>query len=218
MVVGRVYYSGAFQFAGWRTEQVLGERRKPSAVLCILVALTMSACAWTPKELELTAQPRVKESTVGSGTVLFFRFIDDRDDLTVGHRSVATVGAKITAEQLPQYVEARLRDGLLKKGYLLTDNESVAQSSVVYRLRAFKFYLEAGFFTAGENKSAAMSADARRADKTYSNVYRFSDEDRDIFVPGGQELDDEMNEALASVLTAALNDEKLDKFLTGTEN
>jgi len=182
--------------------------------LVVLLAGAASACAWTPKEINLNAQPTGIDSSVGQNTPIFFRFIDDRDEIVVGHRGVATVGAKVTARRLPEYVEAQLREGLQRKQYQLVEDQAAARATVVYRLRAFKFYLEQGFFTGGENKSAAIGVDAQKAGLSYSNVYRFADEDRDIFIPGGDEIDREMNEALAYVLTAALADAELDKFLT----
>jgi uncharacterized lipoprotein YajG len=73
-----------------------------------------------------------------------------------------------------------------------------------------------GFWTGAENKTAIIRADANRNGKTFAETYRFDDEDRDVFVPGGKELNRELNEALAAVMSDALNDRTMDAFLMGT--
>ena len=174
----------------------------------------LSACTWTPHEIQINPQTNVAESNIGQGKAVYFRFLDERDDTTVGHRGVATVGAKVTSANLAQTVENALREGLRKKQFQFTSAESDADAALTYRLRSFKFDIEAGFFTAGRNAAAALAVDARRRDRSYNNVYRYNSETRIMFAPGGGEIDQQMNEALTQILTKALNDPDLDRFLT----
>jgi uncharacterized lipoprotein YajG len=178
-------------------------------------ALTLlSACAFTPHDLHL--QPAAPSaSTVGQNTAVFFRFVDERDDVTVGHRGVGGNGAKISAESLSKLVETQLRQSLQQKKYRLVDSEPGATASVVYRLRSFKFDIERGFFSGGRNSTAALAVDARRSDKTYANVYRYNNEERIMVVPGGDEIDGQMNAALNQILVQAYTDDSLDRLLTG---
>lgn len=153
-------------------------------------------------------------ATVGDRTSLAFKFSDERDDVTIGHRSVATVGAKISAHRLPAVIEAQLRNILTAKGYRLLSDTPGADAEVVYRLRSFKFDIEAGFWTGGRNAAAALAVDARRRDRTYTTVYRTNSEERILFVPGETEINQQMNAALNDILTKAAADTQLDQVLT----
>jgi hypothetical protein len=57
--------------------------------------------------------------------------------------------------------------------------------------------------------------DGLRGQRTYTNVYRSSSEERILVVPGGDAIDTQMNAAISSVVTQALSDGNLDLFLTG---
>jgi uncharacterized lipoprotein YajG len=176
--------------------------------------LLASACAFTPHDAELRPTVQATDSTVGQGRPLFFRFVDERDDVVVGHRSVGSMGAKVSATSLPAVVEAQLRQSLEKKTYALIGAEQPNVPAVVYRLRSFKFEVESGFFTAGRNATVALAVDARRGERSYNNVYRYNSEKRIVFVPGGSEINEQMNAALSEVLQQAANDAALDRFLT----
>src|SRR4029077_6981653 len=86
-------------------------------------ALSLSACAFTPHDVNLQPQISVPMSTVGAGTSVYFQFVDDRADLNVGNRGVGGNGARISAMRLPAVVEDQLRQGLIKKGYQLAPSE-----------------------------------------------------------------------------------------------
>ena len=135
--------------------------------------------------------------------------------MIVGHRTVGQSGAKITAEQLPNLVEARLREGETQKGYTLAPSQERSDAMVTFRLRSFKLGLEQGFWSGGQNVAAALTVDARRASKDYSNVYRHESEKRIQVIPDGHEIDQVMTAALSEILGKALSDGNLDLFLTG---
>lgn len=180
----------------------------------VAAAAALSACTWTPHSVALQPKMNVEASGVGAGTRLYVRVIDERDDTNVGHRSVSTVGAKISAENLMSIVDAQLREGLTKKGYTLVGSEVGADATATYRLRAFKFYIEQGFWSGGENVSAALAVDSRRGSSDYSNVYRYRYDDRILVVPTGKGLDELMNAALSDILQQALSDRAFDTFVT----
>ena len=181
----------------------------------LMAALFISGCAWTPHSVDLQPQVGVAQSSVGASTRLYMRFVDERDDMIVGHRAVGQDGAKITAEQLPSVVEARLREGETSKGYTLVPSQEGSDASVTFRLRSFKLGIERGFWSGGQNVAAALSVDARRASKDYSNVYRHESEKRIQVIPDGHEIDQVMTAALSEILSKALSDGNLDLFLTG---
>lgn len=196
-----------------------GSRLASSRFLALGSALaavfSLSACAFTPHDVQVKPTAQAVASSVGQGTRVFFRFIDDRDDVTIGHRGVGSVGAKISSGDLPQSVEAQLRDELLKKQFQIVGSEVGSDASVTYRLRSFKFGIEQGFFSGGRNAAAALAVDAQRGSRTYANVYRYNSEERIMFVPGGDEIDNQMNAALNQILTKADTDEALDRLLAG---
>ena len=165
--------------------------------------------------MELQPQVDVAQSSVGAGTRLYMRVIDERDDMIVGHRAVGDNGAKITAEQLPSMVETQLREGETKKGYTLIPSQEGSEATVTFRLRSFKLGIEQGFWSGGQNVAAALSVDARRGPKDYSNVYRHESEKRIQVIPDGHEIDQVMTAAISEILSKALSDGNLDLFLTG---
>lgn len=183
--------------------------------LIVAAASSLSACTFTPHDLQVKPTVQPIASSVGQGTRVFFRFVDDRDDVTIGHRGVGSVGAKISSADLPQSVEAQLREELQKKQFDLVSSEAGSEASVTYRLRSFKFDIEQGFFSGGRNAAAALAVDAQRGSRTYANVYRYNSEERIMFVPGGDEIDNQMNAALNQILTKADTDEALDRLLVG---
>jgi uncharacterized lipoprotein len=183
--------------------------------ILLTTALFISGCAWTPHSVDLQPQVSTAQSSVGTGTRLFMRFVDERDDMIVGHRAVGDNGAKITAEQLPSVVEAQLRDGETKKGYTLVPSQEGSDATVTFRLRSFKLGIEQGFWSGGQNVAAALTVDARRGLKDYNNVYRHESEKRIQVIPDGHEIDQVMTAALSEILNKALSDDNLDLFLTG---
>jgi uncharacterized lipoprotein YajG len=181
----------------------------------ILAAVSLSACAFTDHDAVLRSSAIPGTSQIGQGTKLYFRFVDDRDDVVLGHRATGGNGAKITAAGLPNLVEDSLRYALVQKSFALTPVEQDADASVIYHLRSFKFDLSMGFWTGGENSAAALAVDARRKDRSYDKVYRYNNEERTIVVPAGSQIDDQMNVGLTSILGQAYGDAALDRFLAG---
>lgn len=154
-------------------------------------------------------------SDLGRGTKVYFRFVDERDDVVIGHRGVGGNGAAINTTDLPKVMETSLRDALSRRGYQLVDAEQASDASVTYRLRSMKFDISQGFFTGGEDVTAAMAVEAKRGNRTYDQVYRYNDEQRDVVVPTGNAIDDHVNTALTSILQQAYGDNNLDSTLIG---
>jgi uncharacterized lipoprotein YajG len=189
--------------------------KNPLRLVAVGALCLLSACTFTPAELALKPTSSTVASDAGHGTSVSFKFVDERDDVTVGHRGVATVGAKINAEDLPRTIEANLRQDLAGKQFVLLPEGQHADAEVIFRLRSFKFDIESGFFTGGRNAAAALAVDARKGEKTYNNIYRYNNEQRILFVPGESEINQQMNAALNQILTDAYNDTELTRFLAG---
>ena len=186
-----------------------------NAFFAVAPLFCLGACAFTPASVALTPSAVQTEDNVGQNTPVAFRFVDDRDDVVVGHRSMGDNGAKISAPDLPKLVEAKLREGLEKKHFILVPDGAPAPQSVTYRIRAFKFGIEEGFFTGGQNAAASIAVDASRGISAYQNVYRYNDEERIMVVPTESAINTQMNTALDAILIKAFADQKLYAFLKG---
>jgi uncharacterized lipoprotein len=182
-------------------------------VTAALVCVVLGGCAFTPHDVNLQPFETYNQSGVGAGTHIFFRFVDERDDLTLGARGAAGQGSRITASALPSMMQAQLRDVLSRKGFSLTGQEGDTDATVNYRMRSFKFEVETGFLTGSDNVSAVLAVDVLRRGRTYTNVYRFNSQHTAMVVPGGGDLDIMMNAAMNDLLRQADGDSALFQFL-----
>jgi hypothetical protein len=98
---------------------------------------------------------------------------------------------------------------------VLTSEEGAAPQAVTFRLRAFKFGIEQGFFTGGRNATASIAVEGTRGTAQYQNVYRSNDEERITAVPTEGSINTQMNSALDAVLIKAFADQRLSAFLKG---
>ena len=182
-------------------------------VTAALVCVVLGGCAFTPHDVHLQPFETYNQSGVGAGTHIFFRFVDERDDLTLGARGAAGQGSRISASALPSTMQAQLRDVLSRKGFSLKGKEGDSDATVNYRMRSFKFEVETGFLTGSDNVSAVLAVDVLRRGRTYTNVYRFNSQHTAMVVPGGGDLDIMMNAAMNDLLRQADGDSALFQFL-----
>lgn len=125
------------------------------------------------------------------------------------------IGANITADQVISTLERELTAGFEAKGFSVVTSSEAADSEVEARLRAFKFFLETGFFSGSENTSVAIGIEGKNQNKDYDRVYRSSSEHGTLLVPAAASIDEKLNAALSDVLNQIFSDEKLMKFLAG---
>jgi len=182
-------------------------------MICLIAAAALAGCAFTPHQVGVTASAPKDASTIGEGTALFVEVFDDRDSTVVGQRGVGMQGADITAPQVIPAVERELRAGFEAKGFRIVDNKTAANARVEARLRAFKFFIESGFWTGAENTDVVIAVEARNGADDYKKVYRMSGEESAIVVPGGDAIDQKLNAGLTQVLGQIMRDEQLLQFL-----
>ena len=175
----------------------------------ILSALLLSACAFTPHLVAVTAQAPTEPSTIGQGITLYLEVIDDRDSPIVGQRGAGMRGADITAPQIISTLGRELKAGFEAKGFRVVSTNAGADAEVEARLRAFKFFIETGFFVGAENTSVVIAVEAKRSGDDYDRTYRSSSEDATMVVPGGSAIDVKLNAALSTVLDQIMSDKKL---------
>lgn len=179
----------------------------------LAVAVTVSACTYTPHDVEIKAQAPKAKSTIGAGVKVNLQVIDDRESQIVGQRGAGMIGADITAEDIMQVLAAELATMFEANGFSVWVPGSSSDAEVEARLRAFKFFVEAGFFTGAENASVVVAIEAEKNGRDFDRTYRSSSEHDVVFVPGGSSIDTRLNAALSDVLHRISSDRELMSFL-----
>ena len=184
-------------------------------ILAMLFALVLvSACAFVPHEVDVTAKAPKTESTIGAGVTIELQVIDDRDSTVVGQRGAGMIGASITAGNVIHVIEDELAAAFEANGFKVAALDSEADAEVEVRLRALKFFIESGLFTGSENASAVVAIEAEKQGDDFDQTYRSSSENTIIFVSGEGAIDDKLNAALSDVLRQIMTEQELLKFLT----
>ncbi|MDE0058702.1 MAG: YajG family lipoprotein [Defluviicoccus sp.] len=181
----------------------------------LMVALLVSACAFTPHEVEISATAPKSESTIGAGVTVALQVIDDRESTVVGQRGAGMLDADITVKDILSVLNTELTEGLKANGFKVGVPGSTADAEIEVRLRALKFFIESGFFTGAENTSVVLAVEAEKRGQDFDRTYRSSSEKRTIFIPGGGSIDAKLNAALTDVLGRIVRDRKLLDFLAG---
>ncbi len=180
------------------------------------LALSLGACAFTPHEVSLNASVPIIKSNVGGDSTIALRVYDDRDSKTVGQRGVAMMGADITASDVISYIDTTVEQWLGSKNFNVVDySENDVDSKLTVSLRAFKFFIESGFFTGANNVSVVLKVEGKNGSDNYIKSYNFDSETRILFVPDGLGIDSALNVALTDVMTQMMFDEQLIDFLAG---
>ena len=175
------------------------------------------ACTWSSHEANIyIAQPTVQPN-IANGQEIIFTILDDRDETSIGNRGVGRVGAKVSAQDPVGQIERIIRQGLLEKGYILTSIYGENTKQLLVRVRALNFHHEMGFWSGSENTTVVIAAEAENGNLDYRQTYRYSNEDKAVFVAGGKEIDDHLNAGLNLVVSELLNDRALDQFLLATD-
>ena len=186
---------------------------KTRALAFVLSSILLTSCTFTPHEVAITAEAPSTPSSVGKGVTLALQVIDDRDDVVVGQRGVGMMGADITVKDIVPALERELKKGLEVKGFTVASAKSNADAKFKARLRAFKFFIETGFWTGAENTSVVINVEADKRGKNFERSYRFNAEERVIVVPMGSSIDEKLNAALSEILAKIMLDAELMNFL-----
>ena len=185
----------------------------PKQPLGLVVVFLVSACTFTPHEVEISAKAPKTESAIGAGVTVALQVIDDRESTVVGQRGAGMLGADITVNDILSVLNTELTEGLEANGFKVTAPGSTADAELEVRLRAFKFFLESGFFTGAENTSVVVALEAEKKGTDFDQTYRSSREERTLFVPGGGSIDANLNAALTAILGQIVGDRDLLGFL-----
>ena len=181
--------------------------------MTLMASTLLASCAFTPHNVAVNPETTAAPSTIGEGTTLALKVVDDRDDIVVGQRGVGMQGADITANGIIPAIESELKSGLEAKGFTVLPARSDADAEFEARLRAFKFFIESGFWTGAENTSVVINVEAEKGSKDYERGYRSNTEERTMVIPAGASIDEKLNGALSVVLNKIMADSELMEFL-----
>lgn len=183
--------------------------------ICSFLLIVVGGCAFTPHEVQMNAMAPRLASDIGAGITVGLRFVDDRESSTVGQRGAGMQGADVSASSLLSHVDVQSRQILADKGFTVTDynNNEEADVKLTISIRAFRFFIETGFWTGANNVDVIMKSEARKGMDDFENTYRFNNEERILVVPDGDGIDQMLNAALLDVLTQMAADRDLYKFL-----
>jgi uncharacterized lipoprotein YajG len=183
--------------------------------LLFAIAILVSACAYTPHDVQIDAQAPIINSTAGEGTKLGLRIFDDRPSTTVGQRGAMNMGADITANQLMDRFEDQVNESYEAQGFEIVEyNDPSADARLEASMRNFDFFIESGFWTGANNVDIVIKADAENGRKTYAETYRFQSEERMLVVPDAEKISASLNAGLTDVLTKMTTDSQLKEVLT----
>ncbi len=191
----------------------------------ISCSLLVVSCAFTPHEVTVVAEAPITPSSIGKGVTVALEVFDDRDDTTVGQRGVGMQGADITVNDIIPLLERELKEGLEAKGFAIVPGgtSGYSESSMIEpgapdveleaKLRAFKFFIETGFWTGAENTNVVIHVEAIKRGRDYEKSYRSNSEELALVIPEGAAIDENLNAALSDVLAQIMQDEQLMDFL-----
>ena len=123
------------------------------------------------------------------------------------------MGADITVKDIVPALERELKKGLEVKGFTVPSAKSNTDAKFKARLRAFKFFIETGFWTGAENTSVVINVEADKRGKDFERIYRFNTEERIMVIPQGSSIDQKLNFALSDILAKIMLDTELMNFL-----
>lgn len=189
--------------------------KKTRSVLAVFLLVLGSGCAFTPHEVQMSAAVPRMTSDIGKGITVGLRIIDDRDSSTVGQRGVGMQGADVSANALIPHIERQTQQLLSDKGFKVVgyNDNTNTDAKLTVSMRAFKFFIETGFWTGANNVEVILKSEARNDAEDYVNTYRFNTEERMLVVPDGAGIDDMLNSALLDVFTQMAADGELFEFL-----
>jgi uncharacterized lipoprotein YajG len=138
--------------------------------------------------------------------------MDGRDSTDIGHRGNASVanGASITSDQnIPEIFRQAIFDGLRAKGFLPVDSTKSLDRQLQVEIRSIGYSTSTGFWTGGVETKAAVMCHASAASNTYDKMYRYSGEERVVFVPTASHNGELINKAVSDVLAQMFDDQAL---------
>jgi len=178
-----------------------------TVLLFIFCALATSGCAYTSMDAKIRPDMAVQESNIGDGLPVGVYVIDERPTQDVGRRSM--VGAKVKMkEDVAAIYQTALVDGLKRKGFAAEAGE-IDGSNLKVEIRALAYDVSAGWWTGGIETDSAIKAYANGPAANYERLYRASDEDRTVIVPGAKSSNEKLNAIVTETLRELLDDQKL---------
>ena len=129
------------------------------------------------------------------------------------------VGAKIKMEDdVAAIYQAALVDGLRRKGFDAQPGAVDDSPTLKVEIRSLAYDVSAGWWTGGIETDSSVKVYALDASEPYEKLYRSSDEDRTVIVPGAKSSNKKLNAVVSNTLRQVLEDQKLLEVLAHTDD
>jgi uncharacterized lipoprotein len=178
----------------------------------MVIVLSVSACAFSPQKVEIAPHVEYSKTDIGNGKTISVAIMDGRDSTDIGHRGSAAIanGAKVTSDQnIPETFRQAIFEGLKAKGFSPVDSTKSVSRQLQVEIRSIGYSTSTGFWTGGVETKAAVMCHASVASNTYDKMYRYSGEERVVFVPTADHNSQLINKAVNEVLSQMFDDQAL---------
>lgn len=192
-----------------------GPRNMQKNLLVFSILFFTAGCAITSMEAKIRPDINVVQSDIGKGRQIGILVVDERPDDKIGKRAAAGAAIKMK-EDLAAIYQSALLEGMRRKGFEPIAGE-IDGVNLKVEIRALSYDVTTGWWTGGIDTDSAIKAYAKGTEEVYERLYRSSDENRVVFVPGAKGSNEKLNGVVNQTLRALLEDQKLLEVLAAAE-
>jgi uncharacterized lipoprotein YajG len=186
-----------------------------STFFVMVLALTLSACAFVDEEITLQTNSMIPPSTVGHGQRVGVLVIDERTTTAIGRRGLERTAEIRAVQDVREVVDNAVNQGLRNQGFTPVSHTNREPVTLEVQLRELAYDASTGFFTGGIHTRATLKAIARRDEASFAELYRGEEEERVVFVPTEASDAERINLALSNTIDKMFADRRLLGFLAG---
>ena len=178
------------------------------ALAAAAIAMFAPGCAITSMEARIAPNLELVDEDVGKGRIVGVSVADERPTSDIGRRAIG--GAKIRmSDDLAAIYQSALVRGLRQKGFDARSGAVAGAPQMKVEIRSLSYDVSTGWWTGGIETDSAIKVVAIGAAESYERIYRASDDDRIVIVPGAKTNNRKLNLIVSSTLRQAVEDRKL---------
>lgn len=182
-------------------------------ILPILLASSLTACAWNPQAVVITPTVSVSSKNIGNGRPVTINVVDERPQNKVGMRGAGGVGGELSVQgDLATVIQDTIADGMERQGFGRTD--SSRKSELRVEIRSLSYEVITGLWEGTLNINMALKAICvRNGQSLYEKMYR-GEYKEGIQIAGSEVRNNELVSVTVSrAVNALLADKSLMKCL-----
>lgn len=183
----------------------------------LLFCAVISACAYSPQQLNIAPKVLMNDEAYGQGRVLTVIVEDARDNKVLGSRGGAYPDTSVItiANDVEEAIAGTTRSILRQQGFVSDENmASVANVKIV--LEQLGYVNEKAKLTTEIRLTAVIRLEINAADQVYSGRYRSVNNQQFALTPNAEANEEFVNKILAELLERAFKDPKVKVFLSNT--